>query len=217
MILRRLNTIATRFAITIILAIILGIALEVIVGFSIAYIGVRYGRIGELGPLGSTPHAADRHARVIASPSGIFVFTRYGEPVFAFNIGRNRELLASRIATLMHVVAAVPEADRANIAAAITEPNFQVAVRDAPVSGLIATGTADLDLFRQLTEYQIGNEAHHLVVGMQAASDPRREKDESHDAGIEPDRASGDTLFVQKPLDDGRWLVIAMPHYGAGM
>jgi signal transduction histidine kinase len=209
MILRRLNTIATRFALTIILAIILGIALEVIVGFTIAYIGARYGRIGDLVQLDSNPHAADRHARVIASPSGIFVFTRFGEPVFAFNIGRNRELLASRIATLMQVVAAVSEADRANIAAAITEPNLQVAVRDAPVSGLSATGTADLDLVRQLIEYQIGDNTRHVVVGRQPASD--------HDADIAPNYASDDTLFVQKSLDDGRWLVITMPHYGVGM
>jgi hypothetical protein len=115
MTLRRLNTIATRFALTIILAIILGIALEVVVGFSIAYIGARYGHFADLPQPGSNSQAADRHARVIASPSGIFVFTRSGEPVFAFNIGRNRELLASRVATLMHVVAAVPAADQANI------------------------------------------------------------------------------------------------------
>jgi signal transduction histidine kinase len=217
MILRRLNTIATRFALTIILAIILGIALEVIVGFTIAYIGARYGRIGDLVPRGSNPQAVDRHARVIASPSGIFVFTRFGEPVFAFNIGRNRELLASKIATLMQVVATVSQSDRANIAAAISAPNLQVAVRDAPVSGLSATGTADLDLVRQLIEYQIGDKAHHVAVGRLPASDPPVETGESRHADSEASHASDDTLFVQKSLDDGRWLVITMPHYGVGM
>jgi len=212
MILRRLNTIATRFALTIILAIILGIALEVVVGFTIAYIGARYGHIGDLGQRGSTPSAAERHARVIASPSGIFVFTRYGEPVFAFNIGRNRELLASRIATLMQVVASVPKADRANIAAAITKPGLQVTVRDAPVTGLSPAETADLDLVHQLIEYQIGEKEHHLVVGTQPASDLQGTK-----GSAAPSYAPGDTLFVQKSLDDGRWLVITMPRYGAGM
>jgi signal transduction histidine kinase len=117
----------------------------------------------------------------------------------------------------MQVVAAVPQVDRANIAAAITKPDLQVAVRNAPVSGLSATGTADFDLVRQLIEYQIGDKAHSLVVGTQPASDPQGENGESHRRDIEPNRASGDTLFVQKSLDDGRWLVIAMPHYGAGM
>jgi signal transduction histidine kinase len=213
MTLRRLNTIATRFALTIILAIILGIALEVVVGFSIAYIGARYGHFADLPQPGSNSQAADRHARVIASPSGIFVFTRSGEPVFAFNIGRNRELLASRVATLMHVVAAVPAADQANIAAAISQPNLEVAVREAPVSGLSAAETADLDLVRQLIEYQIGDEVRHVVVGRQSASDPRAEKSESHRADFKSEHGTGDTLFIQKSLDDGRWLVITMPNY----
>lgn len=217
MTLRRLNTIATRFALTIILAIILGIALEVVVGFSIAYIGARYGHFADLPQPGSNSQAADRHARVIASPSGIFVFTRSGEPVFAFNIGRNRELLASRVATLMHVVAAVPAADQANIAAAISQPNLEVAVREAPVSGLSAAETADLDLVRQLIEYQIGDEVRHVVVGRQSASDPRAEKSESHRADFKSEHGTGDTLFIQKSLDDGRWLVITMPNYGVGM
>jgi signal transduction histidine kinase len=216
MTLRRLNTIATRFALTIILAIILGIALEVVVGFTIAYVGARFGRIGDLAQSGSNSRA-DRHARVIASPAGLFVFTRFGERVFAFNIGRNRELLASRIATLMQVVAAVPQADRAKMAAAITQPNLQVEVRDAPVSGLSSTGTADLDLVRQLIEYQIGDEPHHVIVGRRPGSDPQAERDERSRAAITTNDVSGDILHVQKLLDDGRWLVVTMPHYGVGM
>jgi signal transduction histidine kinase len=195
----RLNTIATRFAVTIILAIILGVALEFLVIFGLAYFGLHHNGGGDVSLPGQTRQAADQRTRVIVARSAIIVFDKFRQPLFVFNVGRNHQLLETKIATLMHVVASAPAPDRARIAAAITQPNLQVSIRDAPLSQL--TRTTDIDLLRQLIEYQLGSEPGSVIVGTRSTSEEP-----------EPD-LSGDTLLAETALQDGHWLVIAIPHY----
>ena len=182
----RLNTIATRFAVTIILYIIMGAALEFAFIFGLAHFGL---------------HRTDQQARVIVGRSAIIIFDKFRQPLLIVNLGGNPPLLATKIATLMHVIASAPASDRARMAAAVTEPDMQLSIREAPLLRPSAARTADFDLLRQLIEYQLGSGPGSVIVGTPSASEEPA-----------PD-LPGDTLFAETSLQDGHWLAVAIPHY----
>lgn len=130
----RLNTIATRLALTILLAITLGIMLEVIIAFVAVYSGQRSG------------------VRVIAAPSAVYIFSPRREPVFSFSTTPSPEMLAGKVATAVSLIEAAPQADRLRIVTAMRRPDLQIYLRDEPVAGLPDTRT----LLRRLTEIELG-------------------------------------------------------------
>jgi len=133
-------------AVTIIVAIILGIALEVVTGFSIAYFASRPG------------------THVILSRSGGFIFNSRREPIFIFSTGASQEPLASRIAAIAKVIASAPESDVAKIVATASRPNLQLALARAPLHRATDDGADSFDLLRRLIEFELDAPERSVIV-----------------------------------------------------
>jgi signal transduction histidine kinase len=183
----RFNTIAARLAVTIILAIILGVALEVVTGFSIAYFASRPG------------------TRVILSRSGGFIFNSRREPIFIFATGANPTLLATRIAAVATLIASAPESDIAKIVATATRPNLQLALARAPRRVPDERRTDRLDLLRRLIEFELNAPGRRVIV----TTDQRVYSDGGDNAARRP----GTSLLVETALPDGQWLTMTVPDY----
>ena len=87
----QLNSIAVRIAITIVLAIVLGIMLEIALASGLGNFDFRSGRAPDTGS-----------SRVIVSRSSVLVV----DP------RRNAQMLSSKIATIVRILASSPEAER---------------------------------------------------------------------------------------------------------
>jgi signal transduction histidine kinase len=129
----RLNSIAARIAITIVLAIILGIGLEIVTGV------IYWARYGPRYQEGGTH---------------IFV-NRLG--ILAINPRGNRLLISARIVMVARTVEQAPQIERPRIIAALTQPSLQIAIRDTPMPGLDDNLDARLDMLRELIELQLAS------------------------------------------------------------
>jgi len=136
MILSRLNGIAARIAIAIVLAIIMVLAVETVLAARIAYYDG--GRV---------------HIRVSSSGFGVI------------NPNRNQMMLAGKIALMIRGVASYPRLERPRLIAALAEPDMQVAL-DAPPISVSADSVSDenLDWLRQLIQMQLDDASPPMVV-----------------------------------------------------
>jgi signal transduction histidine kinase len=183
----RFNTIATRLAVTIILAIILGVALEVVTGFSIAYFASRPG------------------TRVILSRSGGFIFNSRRQPIFIFATGTNPTLLASRIAAVAKLLASAPESDVENIVATASRPDLQLALARAPLRVPDDRSTDRLDVLRRLIEFELNAPDRSVIVTTDRAA---------YSGGGDNAPSGPETsLLVETALPGGQWLMITIPDY----
>jgi signal transduction histidine kinase len=189
----RFDTIATRLAFAIVLAMILAIALEMLVAFGKAYL------------------AAAPSAKAIVSPTGVYVFNGYRQPRFVINLTGQPDLLVrvGRIAAAASFVDAVTGSDRARVVSQFSRPDFRLSIRDVPMSGLDSGDRVNLRLFRKLIALQLGAGEDGVEVDVR-----------SLDAGSIEGKAiaptqSRDALVVQIALRDGRWLLITIPNYSA--
>jgi signal transduction histidine kinase len=203
----RLNTIATRLAATILLAIILGIGLEAVIGLSVACLASRPG------------------THVVASRWGVFVFNGHRAPIFMFHLGgSNPEMLAARTAATVRLIASEPATDLPRIVAAATRPDLRLVLADAPTLGAGDDGSGEFGLLRRLIEFELGDPSRPVRVAADRASEDdddiieAMENMGSLDDGDAQSLAAPPqsmALRVEAPLPDGRWLLMSVPDYGA--
>jgi signal transduction histidine kinase len=187
----RLNTIATRLAVTFVLAVILGYALLVLVAFGKAYFG------------------SAANALTIVSSSGGYIFSRSLRPRFVRNPSSNPQMLmlASRISAAGSFIDSITEDDRIRLVPLLTRSDFRVSVRDAPMSGVDKGDTENLGLMLKLIKLDLGKTLHRVEIGMCNVND---EPIESNGAASVSTR---DALAVQIALRDGHWLLVIIPNY----
>ena len=148
----RTNTIAGRMTVTIILAVSLGILLEVLVGFCVAYF------------------AAGPGAEILAAPSGAFIFDSRKEPVFSLNLGHNPEALVGKVVAVAGLIDTVPPAYLPEIVAASSRPNLELHLMDGPPLGGREEEAGDLRLLRRMIEFQLGGPSTRRVFVTRSGS-----------------------------------------------
>jgi signal transduction histidine kinase len=178
-----LNTIAARLAATITVAILLGVALELSVGFSIAYLG---------GLLSS--ERADDVPRIVVSSWAIIVTNPRHERWFGVGVGKAGPRLVARLATAANLIASIPANDRAGVAAAASRPNLHLAIRNSPPAPSQESESSDLAALRRLLEIEAGSPSRSVIVSRPAQMSP--------DARV---------VVVETKLSDGQWLVMTIP------
>lgn len=145
MLLSKLNGIAARISIAIVLAIIMVLALGTAITAGIAYYD------------GSRVHIR---------------FSRSG--FGAFDPNRNQMMLAGKIALMVRAVASSPRPERQRLIAALAEPGMQIAL-DAPPIPAAADSVRDddLDWLRQLIQMQLDEASPPLVVNARPGAPDR--------------------------------------------
>jgi signal transduction histidine kinase len=136
MVLSKLNGIAARIAIAIVLAIIMVLALGTVISAGIAY--YNGGRV---------------HIRVSSSGFGVI------------NPNRNQMMQAGKLALMINAVASAPRSERQRLIAALAEPKMLVALDAPPISetaGSVSDGS--LDWLRQLIQMQLDEASLPIVV-----------------------------------------------------
>jgi signal transduction histidine kinase len=177
-----LNTIAVRIAATIIVAILLGIALEVFVGFSIAYLG------------GLSSERADDGPRIVASRSAIFVVDPRHHRGAGVNFGGFGLRLVTKLVTTASLIASTPANDRAVVAAAASRPNLRLAIQDSAPTLSQESESSDLKALRQLVEFELGVPSRSVIVSAPAPASP-----------------DATAVVLGTELPDGQWLVMTVP------
>lgn len=186
-----LNSIASRIAITIVLAIILGVAFQVGASIGVNYLMVRLGQ--------QTAAAKTR--------------TIFWVGIGAINPRFAPQVLAGKIATLAQIIEKAPASDRSRIAAEISQPLLRVEISDAPPLESSSDSTADLKALRRFIEDQLGHSPRLFIVSARHAADT------GFEAGAEtfPTETPQSTeLLAEIALPDGRWLVITVVDFVAG-
>jgi signal transduction histidine kinase len=180
----RLNTIAARLAAIITLAIIFSVPFAVFVGCSIIYLPTLLSE------------RSDQRPRIINSAWSIYVLDVRHEKEFSFNFGSIPNKLVSKLTTTISLIAATPANDRATVAAAASQPNLQLAIEDSPLALLREGEGTDLNVLRQLMEFELGARSQSLIVGTSTSISPNT-----------------GALVVEAELPDKRWLLMVVPHY----
>jgi len=179
----RFNTIATRMAITIVLAFVLGLAFEAVTGFCLVYFGARPG------------------VRVVVMTSGLYVFSPQHEPVFSFSANANAQTLASKVATALRLVEAIPAPDRRRLLSALSQSDFRFSLRDRPLAGLPDARPQ----LQRLTAFELDGRPVRVHFAPPGWSEPRN---------ADPNR---ETLLIETPLNDGHWLVVTAPDLASNL
>jgi signal transduction histidine kinase len=142
----RLNSIATRIAVTIIAAIVLGIALELALALGVSYL--------------RNAHQPTRFAFV---PPSLLIY---------FNVRNNPQNVTGRITMIFRALAPATEAGRQSLIAALSEPDMQISLRAAPLDGKDGSEDGRLNDLRRFIALQLGEQARSLrVLARQPASD----------------------------------------------
>jgi signal transduction histidine kinase len=185
----RLNSIATRIAVTIALAIVLGVGVEIMVGVaSQNYFDSRY-----------NPRQKKDEVRV-----------RWFAIVTSASPRHNIMLISARIATIVHIIEQTPQGERAHVLAALAEPWLEVAVRDTPMSDPGRAPSPRLNQIRELIETQVGDTNRTVRV---TSLQPPLEPFGAGETQPPPEAAKSDGLLVEIALSDGHWLIIRMLDY----
>jgi signal transduction histidine kinase len=189
----RFDTIATRLAFAIVLAMVLAIALEMLVGFGKAY-------------LASAPGA-----KAVVFPRGVYVFNGYRQPRFVINLTGQPDLLVrvGKIAAAASFIDAVTEADRARVVSQLNRPEFRLHIRDLPLAGLDSGDRVNLGLLRKLVALETKTPEDRVEIGVR-----RLDADSIEGRAIATSEAR-DALLVQIGLRDGHWLLVTIPDYVA--
>ncbi len=187
MALSRLNSIAARIGIAIVLAIFL--VLLTLIGLSLLLDHYGYGQGDENGRVPS-------HMIVTKSSFGFI------------NPRRNPNMLSGRIAMIIRTVASVPPSERERFVAAITAPEMRV-VLDAPAAPGIA-GRIDgyTDGLRQLIQMQL--ETLSLPISVSARSLPAN--DEGRTGRENRILSSKAIAVVEAALPDGPRITFSIPY-----
>jgi signal transduction histidine kinase len=156
MMLSKLNGIAARIAVAIVLGIVMVLVLGIVLTAGIAYY--------EGG-----------HVRIRASSSGFGVV----------NPNRNPMMLAGKLALMIRAVAAAPRAERQRLVAALAEPKMKVALDEPPIPAADSVRDDNLDWLRQLTQVQLDEASPPLVVSVRRVSPDKKLADE-HPSGAAP-------------------------------
>jgi signal transduction histidine kinase len=177
------NSIAARIAITIVLAISLGIALEFTVRVGHNYVASRFGpKRDESKPLFYFLSTNPRHSKL---------------------------LIAGRIATIVRILERTPQTERAQIIAKLMEPWLSVAIRDTPISDAGSTTNERLNEIRDVIRSQLGTARAVLVTSRHLPleqSDIADTQPSSRARGFEE-------LLATIALSDGHWLVVRIHDY----
>jgi signal transduction histidine kinase len=178
-----LNSIASRIAVTIVLAIILGIAFHIALAVGVNYL------ISDF----EAPSDAEKTRKEF------FIAITYLNQRF------NPRSVASEIAALADIMVRVPANERAPLAAKISKDTLLVDIRDTPIAPPDTPVTGDLALLRRIIETQLQPLPEPIVLLTRPIMDGRR-------AAAPPlDRLWPPTeLYVQIALSNGQWLVITM-------
>jgi signal transduction histidine kinase len=128
----RFNTIAVRIAVTILLAIVGGIAIEIALPAILAHFG--------------------SSTRVIISRSTVLVVAS----------GRNAQMVSGEIAGIAGLLAPLSSDDRQRIIASIRDPRMQVTLRPAPSPPLQGPVDSRIGLLRELIQFQLDDMALNL-------------------------------------------------------
>jgi signal transduction histidine kinase len=144
MILSKLNGIAARISIAIVLAIIMVLALGTVIAVGIAsYDG---GRV---------------HIRFSSSGFGVI------------NPNRNQMMLAGKIALMVRAVASSPRPERQRLIAALAGPGMQIALDAPPIPGAAdSVRDENLDSLRQLIQMQLDEASPPVVVSARLPVSP---------------------------------------------
>jgi signal transduction histidine kinase len=187
----RFDTIATRMAFTIVAAMILGIGLEMFVGFAKAYLG------------------SASSAKAIVSRTGVYVFDGYHKPRFEMNLSGDPDMMmhVGSIATAVNFADSVTESDRVQIVSHLTRPEFRLSIRDVPMSGINNGDIGNLRLMRKLIAFEIGESEDRVEVGLRSLN-----TDNIEGEAIAPTGAR-EALLVQIGLRDRHWLLVTIPNY----
>jgi signal transduction histidine kinase len=179
------NSIASRIAVTILLAIILGIAFQIAVTLGANYLIERFGD----------------EART--------------RTVFVISIGSPRsikQILAGRIALLVQIIEQAPAGERPRLAAEISQPLLRAEIREAPLPVPSAKASAALESLRRLIEVQLGDSPRPIILSARSATDAGLDTGtETSPAGA---LGSGE-LRAEIALADGRWLVLTVGDFAA--
>jgi signal transduction histidine kinase len=178
-----LNSIASRIAVTIVLAIILGIAFHIAVAVGVNYL---------ISDFQEPSDAAKTRKE-------FFIAITYLNQRF------NPRAVAGEIAALADIMMRVPASERPRLAARISKDTLLVDIRDTPITPPDTSVTGDLALLRRIIETQLQPLPEPMVLLTRPMADRRRA--ESALDWLWPPPSE---LDVQVALSDGQWLVITM-------
>jgi signal transduction histidine kinase len=181
-----LNSIASRIAVTTVLAIILGIAAALATTMSVDYL---------LRSFEPPSVKAKNHSEFFVS---FVVLNR------RFNI----RSLSGQIAMLADIMTRVPATERPHLAAEISNNTMVVEIRDAPLAGSDTRPTREMVELRQMIEAQL----QQLPQSIAVLTRPTAEANRAGDAATTLDWIwPRSELNAQFGLSDGQWLIITMP------
>jgi signal transduction histidine kinase len=191
-----LNSIASRIAITIILAMILGIGLSIVVENGVDYLVSWYDPPTATGKTRNQFYGAVTRAESSATFHWGFINPRY-QP----------RSLAGEIAALATVMNRVPTSERPHLAAEISKDALRVAIRDAPLVPPDTLPTRETAWLHGMIERQLQDMPRSFVLQTR----PRVDIDGKGDATTPPDRTwPASELNAQFALSDAQWLVITI-------
>jgi signal transduction histidine kinase len=186
-----LNSIASRIAVTIVLAIFLGIAFELAVARGVSYL------VSWFGP---PPVAARARAEFYLS-------------VGVVNFRYNVRSIAGEIAALAEVMMRVPASDRPRLAAEISKDALLVDIRDSPMVPPDTAATGEMASIRRMIEAQLQQLPQSFVL----LTRPITERDGGGDAPTPLDWIwPPSELNAQFALSDGQWLMITIRDFNPG-
>ncbi len=187
MMLSRLNVIAARIGIAIVLAIFL--VLLTLIGLSLLLDHYGYGQGDENGRVRS---------HLLVTKSGIGII----------NPRRNPNMVSGRITMIIRLIASVPPSERQRFVAAIADPEMQVVID--PPAALDTLGRSDgyTDQLRQLIQMQLEMLSPPVLVGVRSlpANDDGRA---GHEKLIPSSKARA---VVEAALPDGQRITFIIPY-----
>jgi signal transduction histidine kinase len=186
----RLNSIAARIAVTIVLAIILGFALEVTVGVGMNYVESRIGTLQD--------------------KADTFFVNRFS--IFVVNPRRSPLLISARIATLARIIEQTSPVERPHVLAAMAQPSLQVVVRDTPMPGLGDDPDARLGALGAMIEHQLARPPGSVRLASRSLTADRSDATDVPPVAGAP---GPDELLAEIALPDGSWLVVRILDYMA--
>jgi signal transduction histidine kinase len=186
-----LNSIASRIAVTILLAIVLGIATALAATMSVDYFLRRF----------EPPSVKAKNQRE-------FMFT-----VMVLNRRFAIRSLAGQIAMLADIMARVPASERPHLAAEISNEAVRVEVRDAPLVGSDTHPTREMAELRRIIEDQLQQLPQSIVLQTRPIAETNRGGDATT---LLEEMWPPKEFNAQFGLSDGQWLVISMPDLTVG-
>ncbi len=180
----RFNSIAARIAVAIILAIVLGFLTTT-------------GVIMVASPLRQNQDDGSRQ-HLYASRSSFLVM----------NPQHNPQMLSGRMVAIVRAVASTPASERPKIVAAMSQPDLQVALDQAPTTGAVDNADGDIDLLRRFVEMQLETFSKSIRVGAHPLA--------VLDGGRRGQSSWSHRIAVDADLEDGQRITFTIPDFLTG-